>query len=84
MGIVLPSPDKRSGARFHLAEEGGRRLGLSEVDGKAIEVEKGLLEGVDVVLVVDVRVQRGGPLQRGGRGPGGGKVDQGKGDAVNV
>ena len=32
MGIVLPSPDKRSGTGLDLAEESGGRLGLSEVD----------------------------------------------------
>ena len=84
MGIVLSSTDERGGARFHLVEEGGGRLGLSKVDGKAIEVEERLLEGVDVVLVVDVRVQLCGPFERGGRGPRGGKVDQWKGDAVEV
>ena len=84
MGIVLPPPDERSGAGLDLAEESGGRRWLAEVDGEAVEVEERLLKGVDVVLVVHVRVQRRGPFQRGGRGPGGGKADQGQGDAVDV
>jgi hypothetical protein len=84
MGIVLPPADERSGAGPDLAEESGGRRGLSEVDREAVEVEEGLLEGVDVVLVVDVRVQRGGPFQRGERGPGGPKGDQREWDAVDV
>jgi hypothetical protein len=62
MGIVLPPADERSGAGPDLAEESGGRRGLSEVDRETVEVEEGLLEGVDVVLVVDVRVQRRGPF----------------------
>jgi len=83
-GIVLPPANQRRGAGFDLAEEGGGRLGLSKVDGEVVEVEEGLLEGIDVVLVIDVRVELGSPLQRGGGRPGGGKVDQGKRNAVDV
>jgi len=83
--IIIPSPsNKANGAGFYLAEETGRRRRFSEVDRKAVEVQKGLLEGVDVVLVVDVRVQIGGPFERGGGRPGGGKVDQWEGNAVDV
>ena len=84
MGIVLPPPNKCSGARLDLAEESGSWLMLPEVDGEAVEVEEWLLKGVDVVLVVDVRVQGGRPFQRGGRRPGRSKVDQGEGNAVDV
>jgi len=84
VGIVLPPPNKCSGAGLDLAEESGGLLGLSEVDGEAVEVQEGLLKSVDVVLVVNVRVQRGCPLQRGGRRPGRRKVDQGEGNAVDV
>lgn len=84
MGIVLPPPNECRGAGLDLAEESGSWLGLSEVDGETVEVEEGLLKGVDVVLVVNVRVQRGGPFQRGGRRPGRSKVDQGEGNAVKV
>jgi len=84
MGIVLPPPNECSSAGFDLAEESGRWLGLPEVDGEAVEVEEGLVKGVDVVLVVNVRVQRGRPFQRGGRRPGRSKVDQGEGNAVDV
>ena len=84
VGIVLPPPNKRSGAGFDLAEESGSWLGFPEVDGEAVEVEEGLLKGVDVVLVVDVRVQGRSPFQRGGRRPGRSKVDQGEGNAVDV
>ena len=84
MGIVLPPPNKCSGARLDLAEESGSWLRLPEVDGEAVEVEEWLLKGVDVVLVVDVRVQRGRPFQRGGRRPGRSKVDQGEGNAFDV
>ena len=84
MEIILPSPNKRKGTRLDLAEESGRRLGFPEVDGEAVEVEKGPVEGVDVVLVIDVRVQLCSPFQRSRGRLGGGKVDQGKGDAVDV
>lgn len=82
--IILPSSNEREGTRFDLAEESGGRLGFPEVDGEPVEVQKGPVEGVDVVLVIDVRVQLCGPFQRSRGRPGGGKVDQGEGDAVDV
>lgn len=84
MEVILPSSNKRKGTRLDLAEESGRRLGFSKVDGEAVEVEKGPVEGVDVVLVIYVRVQLCGPFQRSRGRLCGGKVDQGKGDAVDV
>lgn len=54
IGIVFAPSNKRKGAGFDLAEEGGGRVGFSKVDGEAVEVEEGLLKGVDVVLVVNV------------------------------
>ena len=84
MKVILPSPNKRESTRLDFAEESGRRLGFPEVDGEPVEVQEGPVEGVDVVLVVDVRVQLCGPFQRSRGRPGGGKVDQGKGDAVDV
>ena len=84
MIIVLSPSNKTNGTGFYFAEETGRRRRFSEVDRKAVEVEKGLLEGVDVVLVVDIRVQISGPFERGGGRPGGGKVDQREGNAVDV
>jgi len=54
-GRKTPS-DKRKCAGFDLAEESGRSLGFSKVDGEAVKVEEWLLKGVDVVLVVNVRV----------------------------
>jgi hypothetical protein len=74
IGIVFPSSDKGCGTRFDLAEESGRWLRFPEVNREAVEVEERLVEGVDVVLVIDVRVQVGGPFQRCGGRPGGGKV----------
>ena len=73
--IVFAPSNEGSSAGFDLAEETRGRLGLSEVDGEAVEVEEGLLKGVDVVLVVNVRVQLSSPFQGGGGGPGRGKVD---------
>lgn len=84
IGIIFPPSNKRKGAGFDLAEEGGGRVGFSKVNGEAVEVEEGLLKGVDVVLVVNVRVQVCGPFQGGWGRPGGGKVDQGEGNAVDV
>lgn len=54
LGIVFSASNKGRSARFYPAEEGRRRLGLPEVDSKSVEVEERLLEGVNVVLVVDV------------------------------
>jgi hypothetical protein len=82
--IVSSPSNEGNGAGFDLAEKSGRRLGFSKVNGEAVEVEEGFLEGVDVVLVVDVRVQVCGPFQGSGGRPGGGKVDQGEGNAVDV
>ena len=81
---VFSPSNKGNGAGFDLAEKGGGRLGFAQVDGEAVEVEEGLVEGVDVVLVVDVRVQVSGPFEGGGGRPGGGKVDQREGNAVDV
>ena len=84
LGIVFPSSNKGAGTGFDPAEESGGSVRLPEVDGEAVEIEKGLLEGVNVVLVVDVRVELRGPFQGGGGRFGGGKVDERKGDAVEV
>ena len=84
MEIVFSPSNKCNGAGFDLAEESRGRLGFSQVDREAVEVEEGLLEGVDVVLVVDVRVQLCSPFERSGGRPGGGEVDQGEGNAVDV
>ena len=84
MGIIFPSFNKGRGARFDLAEKSGRWLWFLKVNRETVEVEKGLVEGIDVMLVVDVRVQVSCPFQRCGGRPGGCKVDQRKGNAVNV
>lgn len=75
IGIILSSSDEGSCAGFDLAEKSRTRLGLSQVNGETVEVEKWLVEGVDVVLVVDIRVEVGGPFQRRGGRPGGRKAD---------